>query len=325
MATAGLQTVSGYEGIYENWNVDVDGATGADDPWSFGGAGEYPALKFGGMDPAKQHVGDYDRDGDGLIEISTLAQLDAVRHDLNGDGDVAAGAATTAYNAAFPGRNPASTARMGCTAGACTGYELIAHLDFDTDGDGSTYSGTGTSAAGDPDDAYYNGGSGWAPIGDDSGNRFDAAFKGNGHVISNLFIKRTSTDDVGLFGAIDGGARVESLGLNDAFVHGRYYVGVIVGTNYGTVAASWSGGAVRGGIQVGGLVGLTNKTSANQEGANNSRLLPRHGARLARHPHQRLRGRFGGGRRVALQPPLSSSPATPPERSPRRSQASPPA
>ena len=291
VATAGLQTVLDYTGVYENWNVDVDGATGADDPWHFGRAGEYPALKFDGMDTERQRFGDYDRDADGLIEISTLAQLDAVRHDLNGDGDVAAGAATTAYDAAFPGRNPASTGRMGCTAGACAGYELIAHLDFDTDGDGSTYTGTGNAAVGDPDDAFYNGGSGWAPIGDDSGNRFDAAFKGNGHVISNLFIKRATTDDVGLFGSIDGGARVESLGLNDAFVHGRYYVGVIVGTNYGTVAASWSSGAVRGGIQVGGLVGLTNKTSANQEG----QIIAGYSRASAHASHATLTNAYAGG------------------------------
>ena len=29
---------------------------------------------------------DYDTDDDGLIEISNLAQLDAVRYDLSGDG-----------------------------------------------------------------------------------------------------------------------------------------------------------------------------------------------------------------------------------------------
>ena len=292
VATAGLQTVLDYAGVYANWNVDVDGATGNDDPWDFGRAGEYPALKFDGMDTERQRFGDYDRDGDGLIEISTLAQLDAVRHDLDGNGDPASGAAATAHAAAFPGRNATATARMGCAAGACTGYELIAHLDFDTDGDGSTYSGTGTSAAGDPDDAYYNGGSGFAPIGADStGNRFSATFKGNGHVISNLFIKRTSTDDVGLFGAIDGGARVESLGLRDAFVHAQYYVGILAGTNRGTVAASWSSGAVRGGIQVGGLVGLTTKSGASEEG----QIIAGYSHASAHASHATLTNAYAGG------------------------------
>ena len=43
---------------------------------------------------------DYDADEDGLIEIRTLAQLDAVRHDLDGDGNPAVEGAA-AYAAAF--------------------------------------------------------------------------------------------------------------------------------------------------------------------------------------------------------------------------------
>ena len=43
---------------------------------------------------------DYDSDEDGLIQISTLAQLDAVRHDLDGDGTPEA-AGKASYEAAF--------------------------------------------------------------------------------------------------------------------------------------------------------------------------------------------------------------------------------
>ena len=262
VATADLQTVFDYAGIYENWNVDVDGVSGADDPWDFGLPGEYPLLKYGGMDPAKQHLTDYDRDGDGLIEITTLAQLDAMRHDLDGNGAVSAGAATFAYNAAFPRRDATSGGRMGCPAGACSGYELIADLDFDTDGDGSTYAGSGNTAAGDPDDAYYDGGLGFTPIGSGS-SQFNTTFKGNGHVISNLFIKRTSANDVGLFGEISGAARVESVGVKDAYVYGNQWVGILAGGSRGTVAASWTSGAVRGTAErIGGLVGWSNSGSA---------------------------------------------------------------
>ena len=35
----------GYAGIYANWNLDLDGTAGGDDPWDFGTASEYPALK----------------------------------------------------------------------------------------------------------------------------------------------------------------------------------------------------------------------------------------------------------------------------------------
>ena len=201
---------------------------------------------------------DYDRDNDNLIDITTLPQLNAIRWDLNGDGAIDASATssdTTAYNAAFS--NAASG--MGCQS-TCTGYELLNNLDFDTDGNGSTYIGTGTSAMGDSGDDYYNGGSGWAPIG-----RFDATFKGNGYIISNLFIKRTTTSPVGLFGTLDGNDRVESVGVKNAYVYGRNFTGILVGTNHGTVAASWSTGSVLGDVAVGGLVGQNlNDASSHQ-------------------------------------------------------------
>ena len=88
---------------------------------------------------------DYDTDGDGLIEIRTLAQLDAVRHNLSGQS-VPADAALHAL--AFPD----AVDYLGCTFGGCSGYELGADLDFDTNG-------SGTADAGD---TYWNGGAGWA-------------------------------------------------------------------------------------------------------------------------------------------------------------------
>ena len=51
-SAAELQRPTGYTGIYAGWNVDVDNAdgdydltTGVDDPWDFGTASDYPALK----------------------------------------------------------------------------------------------------------------------------------------------------------------------------------------------------------------------------------------------------------------------------------------
>ena len=38
-------------------------------------------------------------------------------------------------------------------------------LDFDTDGDGKTWTGTIDSPTADSGDTYYNGGGGWQPIG----------------------------------------------------------------------------------------------------------------------------------------------------------------
>ena len=44
---AELRRPTGYdpESFFSDWNVDVDGAPGSDDPWDFGAAHNYPALK----------------------------------------------------------------------------------------------------------------------------------------------------------------------------------------------------------------------------------------------------------------------------------------
>ena len=76
-----------------------------------------------------EFVMDYDADDDGLIEVADLAQLNAIRWDLDGDGV----ASEAGYATAFPD----APADMGCPATGCTGYELTADLDLDTDGSGT--------------------------------------------------------------------------------------------------------------------------------------------------------------------------------------------
>ena len=212
------------------WNIDVDGdattgdATGKDDPWDFGTSSQYPALKYGGHNLIAQGrdlTVDYDVDDDGLIEISNLAQLNAVRYDLDGNG---APTDVNAYHLAFPDRDISAAGRMGCdltdhdsnsntpNQATCTGYELMANLDFDTDGDGATYT---TSAMGvvavDADDTgnYFSGAAGWTPLGGHGADAvpFTATFDGNHYTISNLFINLSTTTAtastlVGLFGDI---------------------------------------------------------------------------------------------------------------------------
>ena len=51
-ATSALRRPTGYTGIYQNWNVNVDGAAGDDDPWNFGTRRDYPLLQV-----------DFNRDG----------------------------------------------------------------------------------------------------------------------------------------------------------------------------------------------------------------------------------------------------------------------
>ena len=244
--TAELQSPTDYAGIYTEWNLDLDGDDSSDDPWHFGNSRQYPALQYGGLDlpaqrltpqPTLTGTTDYDTDQDGLIEISNLAQLAAIRADLNGDGISPA----PTYAAAFPNAMPG----MGCPDAACTGYELIANLDFDTNGNGAPDAG----------DTYWNDGAGWVPIGDEDHN-FTADFDGNNHTIANLYIDRSDTDNVGLFGSISGSS-IKRVGLVSATVSGHYSVGSLVGNGYGSViTASYATGSVRGGnSHVGGLIG----------------------------------------------------------------------
>ena len=218
---------------------------------------------------------DFDADDDQLIEVHNLAQLDAIRWDLDGDGDVTNQSSTNqdAYRRAYPG-----ISGMGCKAvdhdnstttpnqPVCLGYELNNDLDFDTDGDGATYTVTSTGAVGgDSGDAYYNAGQGWDPLGDDA---FTAIFDGNGNTIANLFINRVDDGNIGLFSGIgqcdETGCRgeVKNLGLRNAKVVANFSWW---GSGAGTLAGGLSG-TVAGCYADGGSVEVTSSASAGTVG-----------------------------------------------------------
>ena len=180
---------------------------------------------------------DYDTDDDGLIEIASLAQLDVIRHDLDGDGV----SAHADHAAAFPN----ALDGMGCPGPfVCNGYELTADLDFDTNGNNRPDAG----------DAYWDGGHGWLPIGDEV-NQFTAVLDGNNHTIANLYINRSDGNSVGLFGyALY--SSIKQVGIVSAAVSGSGYAGGLVGNSGGsTISDSYATGSVSGGGRVGGLIG----------------------------------------------------------------------
>ena len=254
--------------VYADWNdqdVDDDGIVDAD-PWDFGTDLQHPVLKWGGLDPADQRT-DYDFDNDGLIEITTLAQLNAVRWDLDGDGAPSSGSEESYIGAFFNAvRNPSGEGFCPPNANDaddndCLGYELANDLDFDTDGDGATH----TNGTGDAGDAWNAGGSGWDPIGDietpDEQTHFRARFDGNGYVIDNLYVNR-GRNYSGLFAAFSDAAVVTSLGLPNARVqNGDGTVGLLAGLNRGHIAAAWVSGFVSASTNVGGLVGVQASSS----------------------------------------------------------------
>ena len=201
----------------------------------------------------------YDADHDGLIEITKLAQLDAIRHDLDSNG-APTGAGLAAYSAAFPLAFPDEGSWVRC-GGECLGYELLADLDFfDINGDGQVDTNDDTNGDGQvaaDDTPYWNGGAGWEPIGTGFDRWFRGTFEGNGHTIRHLFINRPAADYVGLFGLIGyfGSGTIRAVGVIDVDVTGNNFVGGLVGRNRGVVTANYATGPVSGGSDVGGLVG----------------------------------------------------------------------
>ncbi len=213
-----------------HYGACVDAATGETNPGNNCSTAVAVAV---GAAPAP--AGDYDTDNDGLIEISNLSQLNAVRWDPDGNGAVSNRAE---YYDAFPGAENGT----GCPNTGCTGYELVSDLDFDTNANGQADAG----------DAFWNGGAGWEPM------ELGSTFGGGGHTIANLYINRANEDDVGLFGASSAG-RIQGVGLVSANVTGGKYVGGLVGYNSGsTISDSYATGSVTGtGDRVGGLIGYS--------------------------------------------------------------------
>ena len=194
---------------------------------------------------------DYDADQDGLIEVVNLAQLNAIRADLNGDGL----APVPGYAAAFPNAMPG----MGCPAVGCTGYELAANLDFDTNGNGEADAG----------DAYWNDGAGWVPIGNKA-YKFTADFDGNNHTIANLYINRSNANYTGLFAYASG--IIRQVGLVSATVSGGYCAGGLVGrANSGSISGSYATGSVSNDYYcAGGLVGYSDGSTISDSYATGS-------------------------------------------------------
>ena len=188
-----------------------------------------------------------------------LAHLNAIRYDLNGDG--ARGTISVSDWANYTNAFPNTASGMGYPSAGCVGYELTASLDFDSDADDDV-------DANDHGGAYWDSGAGWTPIGASAINvadRYSGDFKGNGHTINNLFISRSGSagNDVGLFGSIHFNARLETVGVINADVTANQWVGILVGSTFGSIVASYTTGLVSGVHWVGGLTSVQ-ATSSGQ-------------------------------------------------------------
>ncbi len=108
----------------------------------------------------------------------------------------------------------------------------------------------------------WNGGAGWTPIGN-STRSFLGTYDGQGHIVSGIYISRSSTDYQGLFGYIYT-ATIQNLGVTDVNITGYSYVGGLAGkvvTNC-TISNCYSTGSITGNYRyAGGLVGQNYNSS----------------------------------------------------------------
>ena len=151
---------------------------------------------------------DLDIDGDNLIEIYYLEDLDTIRHQLDGTGYRITPTAEVITEGCGPDNN-----------GACRGYELMRDLDFNVD---DSYADTTNMNRWTANDARDN--AGWVPIGSNSSTTVTAPMmlQGNGYTISNLY---QNTAYSGLFGNIENTAAnpliIYNIGLLDVDIRAQ--------------------------------------------------------------------------------------------------------
>ena len=101
----------------------------------------------------------------------------------------------------------------------------------------------------------------WTPIGTDENNSYNGIFDGNGKTITGLTVNQSEKYNAGLFGCLGSGGKVQNLTLENVNISGTYYVGSVVGTNFGTVSGCTASGNITGTEScIGGVVGQNKGT-----------------------------------------------------------------
>jgi hypothetical protein len=105
------------------------------------------------------------------------------------------------------------------------------------------------------DSIYWDGGAGFTPIGD-AITQFTGSYDGGGFTISNFFMDRLGTDNLGLIGYASG-ATLTNISLVDVDVTGDNNVGGLVGQfDNGIITGCSVTGLVVGASHIGGMAGV---------------------------------------------------------------------
>ncbi|MXX98867.1 MAG: cadherin-like beta sandwich domain-containing protein [Gammaproteobacteria bacterium] len=194
-----------------------------------------------------------DRDGDGLIEIWYLEELNAIRHQPDGSGYKASSGATKVTTGC--------PTPQGMTQPECNGYELTRDLDFQ---DAQSYR-QGTVNSG------WATGTGWIGIAG-----FNSTFDGNGHTISNLR-QGTGRRETGLFYTTVFRSNtllpeIKRIGLIDVDINtarsSLYTGGLVSSLEEGIISDSYVTGTISNSasgnnLKIGGLVGVMDPSFAS--------------------------------------------------------------
>lgn len=130
----------------------------------------------------------------------------------------------------------------------------------------------------------WNSGQGWRPINNsnymDSSNHlnpdnlfFNGIYDGQGYVIKNLSISRSSSKDIGLFGVVGQNGQIKNLGLINVNITGNSRTGGLAGVNYGNISNCYTTGIVTGNEGIGGLVGIHANKSASSKISNSYSIV----------------------------------------------------
>ncbi len=205
---------------------------------------------------------DVDIDGDGLIEINNIIELNAIRNNLNGTDLDLAGEGSSQTGGDSSGCGGAMNA-SGELITECSGYELMTNIDLNNlakNDSGSNWEPIGFCIDSCQDTRTFSGGSYVTEVASTE-NFFHTTFDGNNHTISNLIIRDTEERyGVGLFGAIAPSAEIRNLHLRKVNITATdsVNIGGLVGFGKGATIKYSSSNATRiaGQFTVGGLVGF---------------------------------------------------------------------
>ncbi len=113
----------------------------------------------------------------------------------------------------------------------------------------------------DLDVTPYNTGEGWLPVG-----VFTGTFDGAGFNISNLFINKPASSNIGLFGQISSSSSISNLKLENISIKGASYTGGLVGIINGGFISNCSGTGIiyssDSNYYTGGLIGFISNSGS---------------------------------------------------------------